>query len=77
MFFFIQNTEDGLQIKQVKDAVAAIREIAEENLDLRPESQYTFVDTIPDEYTDEYKICIIEGTVRLPTPVERITDYVL
>jgi hypothetical protein len=78
MYFWIQNSEDGLRVIPISQIGELLDRIEEETCeDIRPECCIVFIETIPDEYTDTNKVCIIQGAVRIPEPVTTVTQWAI
>lgn len=78
MYFFINNTEDGLRVRCIDDeatALAHIENIAGE--DITPGYRAHFVLNIPDDYSPEEDVLIIRGEPVLPKPVKHVTTWEL
>jgi hypothetical protein len=77
MYYFIQNSEDGLLVTGCDhdEAMEHIKDLTGE--EIRPEYRATFIDTIPNAYTNERNVCIIKGDLVVPEPVQLVTEYKL
>lgn len=78
MFYWIQNSDDGVRIDGPLKQAEVLARIAEETSeDYVPEARAEFQETIPDAYTDTNMVCIIRGEVVIPEPVQRVTEWTL
>jgi hypothetical protein len=77
MYFFIQNSEDGITITALghDDALKHIADLTSE--DLRPECRAQFVGVPPNDYSNTSEVCIVQGEIVIPRAVERVTEYKL
>jgi hypothetical protein len=75
MYYFIQNSEDGIRITGCDhgEAMEHIKDLTSQ--DLRPECRAEFIDTIPNEYTSDRKVCVIWGDIIVPDEAKVVTEY--
>lgn len=77
-YFFVHNSEDGLQVNGPLSAEAALDHIkGVTGQDIVPEYQARFVAGIPDEASPPEDYCVIRGTIVVPDKVEVVTEYTL
>lgn len=77
MYFWIQNSEDGLYVKAMTqdELLRNIQETTGE--EIKPEYRSIFVSDIPDAYADTNRVCIIKGETTIPSPVARVTEWTI
>lgn len=81
MYFFIRNSEDGVEIEAYEndDVDDALKELAENDAESKPSYRTVFMDELPDDWACVQENClmIIKGEIVIPTAAKVVESYEL
>lgn len=76
MYFWIQNTEDGVRVRPYfndEALIMAIRDVTSE--EVRPECRAFFIQRVPSDSSPEREVAIVKGEFIAPKPITTVLDW--